>query len=133
VTERRTKTAGELRRFGFVLGAAFTVLGSVSWWRGGRAAPYFLGVAGILFVAAVAAPLRLRRVERWWMALADRLALISSTVILMLTFLTIITPIAFVRRLKGDDDLGLRFDKSRRSYWSAADTDGPGQRHDKPY
>jgi len=133
MTDRHPKTAGELRRFGYVLGTGFAVLGGVSLWRGGRAAPYLLGVAGVLFVAALAAPSRLRPVERWWMALGERLAIVSSTVILALTFLAVITPIAFFRRLKGDDDLGLRFDKSRESYWTVVDADGPAQRPDKPY
>jgi hypothetical protein len=54
-------------------------------------------------------------------------------VILTITFFLVITPLAVIRRLKGDDALGLRFDPAMESYWTPVEPDGSCARPDKPY
>ena len=131
--KRGPNTASDLRRFGFVVAGAFGTLGAVSLWRGRPAAPYLAGIAAALFAAAVIAPAWLRPIERVWMVVGERLAMISTRVILTVTFFLVITPLAVIRRLTGDDPLALRFDPAKESYWTPVERDGPGARPDKPY
>ncbi len=69
----------KLRRFGLLVGAVFTVLGSLSW---ARDKPHFLwllasGVA--LVVLGLVLPKALKQVYIVWMALALLLGLVIST------------------------------------------------------
>lgn len=127
-----TRDTKSLRHFGLVLGSACAVFGAVALWRGRASAPYFGGLAGLLVVLGLVAPSILRPVERVWMALGERLGKVSTTVILTATFYLVVTPLGVLRRLMGHDDLGLRIDRDRPSYWTPVDR-STSARIDKPY
>ncbi len=107
----------ELRRFGLLVGAVFTTLGSVSWARG---KPHFLwllspGVA--LLALGLVLPKALKQVYIVWMALALLLGLLISKVILTLLFVLVITPLGSAARCLGKDFLRLRLDRQATTYW----------------
>ena len=133
MTEHKPKSAAELRKFGFVMTAAWSLIGALLWWRGKAAASWFLGLAAVFLVPALLYPLALAPVERAWMKVAELISAVMTRVVLTLTFFLIITPLAVIRRLMGHDTLGLRPDRAALTYWVPVEPDGPAGRPDKPY
>lgn len=93
----------ELRKFGLTVGAAFLVLGAISWWRGHELPPRIMWtVAGLLMVPGALAPALLRPVHRGWMALALVLGHVNTRIILTALFYLVFTPIGLIMRLFRD-------------------------------
>lgn len=110
-------TRAELRKFGLTVGAAFLVLGTLSWWRGHELPPRVLwGMGAALVVPALVAPDLLGPVQRGWMAAAMFLGHVNTRIILSLLFYTVITPIGFVVRLFRDP-LDRSLDRPGDSRW----------------
>ncbi len=126
-------TPAALRRFGFVMAVASSVLAALLAWRGQRFALPVAGLALALALLALVRPAVLGPIERAWMALAEFMGVVVTTVLLTLTFIVVILPVGLVRRALLRDPFGLRLDRSRPSYWTPVEPDGPGTRPDKPY
>jgi hypothetical protein len=123
----------KLRTFGLVMAGACAAMTALLWWRGSTwlALP---AVAGALFLgAALLLPHVLAPIEKTWMALARGLALVSTAVLLTLTFFLIVTPLGIFLRLIGKDLLAIRRNPTRTSYWVAVEKDGPCSRPERPY
>jgi hypothetical protein len=107
----------ELRHFGWLVGGILTALGLWFWWRGRSISPYFL-VPGIpLVVLGTVYPQVLRRLYVLWMGLALVLGLVVSTVILVVFFYLVVTPVSFVARLAGKDFLSQKWNRNAQTYW----------------
>jgi len=130
---KKTRSTAELRKFGLVMTAAWSLLGALLWWRSKASAPYFLALAGLFLVPAVVYPPVLGPVERAWMKMAEIMSAVMTRVILTLMFYLVITPIGLFKRLMGQDTLGLRPDSTKQTYWVPVERDGPASRPDKPY
>lgn len=126
-------TIRQARIFGLTMGAAFGVVAAFFFWKHPAAAPYAAGIGALFLILAAVYPRALRPVERMWMAFALRLGVVVTTIILVLTFYLVITPMGLVAKLLGKDLMALKFDASRESYWNSVSADGPGTRPDKPY
>src|SRR6185369_11970595 len=100
--------APELRKFGWLVGGVFTVLGLLMWLRHKPHFPYFLTPGLVLVVLGTVAPKILKPVYIAWMSMAIVLGFVVSHVILTLFFFAVITPIGLVARLFGKDFLGLK-------------------------
>jgi hypothetical protein len=122
-----------LRRFGFVMAAAFAVLAALLIWKHRPVGPYLLGLAAAFALLGAAAPGTLDPVERVWMKLAGWLSVVMTYVVLTLAFFLVVTPLGLLRRLFGGDSLGLKFKKNATTYWLPVEPGGPGSRHDRPY
>ena len=109
----------ENRRFGLVMAAALLVLGAVSFALGGRAAPWLAGTAGLMAVAAWAAPGLLSPLCAAWMKLAHVLGTVNSRIGLTVIFAVVVTPVALLLRMLGRSSIDRRPDPSRASYWRA--------------
>ena len=95
-------TAAEGRKFGFTVGIAFLVLGSIVMWRGKqRTATVLLSLGGLLVVAALVAPTALGPVERGWMKLAHLISKVTTPIFMGVTYFLVITPTGVIRRLFG--------------------------------
>ena len=96
----------EARKFGFVLGGAFTALAALLWWRG-QALPMRItaGIAVTLLLLAVAAPAALRPVHTVWMAFGLRLSRITTPVFMGLVYFLAILPIGLLRRTIGSNPI----------------------------
>lgn len=106
-----------LRRFGWMVGGVFILIGAWLAYRGHRWAPAPLGGGLVLAVAGWFMPRRLVTVYRAWMALALVLGLVVTTVLLTLVFCLVVTPAGWLARLKGKDFLHRRLDRSAATYW----------------
>lgn len=114
-------TRRDLRKFGTVVGGVFLLLGGWFLFRTKPVWPFLLVPGVLLVLFGLAAPRALRPVYRAWMALAFGLGLVVTTVLLTLFYYLVVTPIALVARLCGQDFLALRLDRQAASYWRLRD------------
>jgi len=113
--------ARELRNFGLMVGGVFLLLGGFSLWRHGAVWPWLVTPGALLVFLGFLAPFALKQLYVSWMALAFTLGLVASIVLLTLFFFLLLTPIAWVARLCGQDFLSLRLDPQAKSYWLSRD------------
>lgn len=107
------------RSFGFVFAAAFTVLGSLSMWRGRESGVWLLVIAGSFLGFAVFSPTVLAPLNRLSSWIGLRLHAVVNPVVMAVLFYGVVTPIGLLMHLIGKDALRLRFDRSVPSYWIA--------------
>jgi saxitoxin biosynthesis operon SxtJ-like protein len=123
-----------LRKFGLTLGAIFSTLALLFFWRHRLHAPFYVSaVAGpLLLAAAVVAPRALAPVERAWSALATVLGFVNTRLLLAVVYFLVFAPIALVLRIAGKDLLERRRDPRRPTYWRTRDPAEP-DRLTRPY
>lgn len=115
---KKLKTgAGDLRKFGLVVGGAFIVLGVLLLLRHRSSYVAFCGAGALLAAFGVILPRALKYVYIAWMTLAFTLGFVMSNVILTLFFFLFVTPIGLLARLFQKDFLGRKWDKRAASYW----------------
>ncbi|MCI0666027.1 MAG: SxtJ family membrane protein [Acidobacteria bacterium] len=106
------------REFGLLVGLMAILIGS--WWlyRGywEAVATGLVGVGSALAILGLLFPRALVLPNRWWMALAMWLSLITTPIILGIIFFLIVMPIGMIKRLFGWDPLRRRA-PSAVSYW----------------
>jgi saxitoxin biosynthesis operon SxtJ-like protein len=96
----------EGRRFGFTLGAAFSVLGGLLWWRGREPATVVaLGLACVLLLAGLVVPSRLEPVRRAWLGLGAVLSHITTPIFMGVVYFGVIAPIGLLLRIRGRNPL----------------------------
>lgn len=110
---------GSLRQFGFYVGAAFFVLGSVLFYFG--RAEYLreiLLVSGsLLVIPAYLNPVWLKYVYIGWMTIAIVLGAVMSRVFLTLIFFLAVMPVGAAAKLFGKNFMLYGPDKGIPSYW----------------
>lgn len=129
-TDRQKSSFRTERDFGLIVGGIFAVLGG--WWlfrgRFGTVAPGLLTLGLVLLVLGLTAPRLLVVPYRGWMALAEKLSVFMTRVILAAVFFGIITPIGLWKRFRGWDPLQRR-GRSVPSYWKPYPERQRNQRH----
>jgi hypothetical protein len=99
----------EDRKFGWTVGGVFAVLGALLLWRHRTVAgAVAASLGGALLLLAAAAPTLLATPHRGWLALARVLGRVNSAVFLFVTFFLVLSPLGFVLRLFGRDELRRR-------------------------
>ncbi len=129
----KPKTKKELRNFGFVMFVPLAIIAGFLWWKGRSAYPYVGGAALFFLLTGLIFPAILRPIEKVWMKFAELLGAVMTRVILTITYFLIVTPIGIIKRLSGNDSLGLKRDPDAQSFWIPVDPDGPSSRYDKPF
>jgi hypothetical protein len=105
------------RSFGFLVGAAFLLLGLVPAIRHHDVRLWMVILGGVLLVLAAALPRSLREIKRAWLFFGFLIGLVVSPVVLGVLFYGAITPRGWVMRLFGRDCLRLRSDPALATYW----------------
>ena len=107
-----------LRHFGSVTGLALAILlGLVLPWLFKLHYPKWPWAAGVLLVAvALTAPDCLRIIYAPWMRLALLLNRLTMPLIAAAVFFLVITPVAWIMRMAGNDPMARRFDRNAPSY-----------------
>lgn len=124
----------ELRKFAITMFVGFLVIGAISWWRNHITAAEIFGGLSLFFILfGLIIPKALKPIHWFWMKLAHYMGIVVTTILLTLTYYIVMTPIGWLSKLFGKDFLLLKFDKNAKSYWIAADPDGPASRIDKPF
>lgn len=123
----------ELRRFGITMAIILAVAAGILPWRGHWPGPACMAMSGLSVAIAVLCPRLLMPLEWAWMRLGRGLGVISTFLILTLTYYLLLTPIGLVMRLAGKPGLKLNWDRHASSYWEPIEIDGPSGRPDKPF
>ena len=106
-----------MRKFGLVVGGVLLALGLLFLLRHKAHWPYFAWPGAALMAFGAALPRALKQVYLAWMSVAVVLGFVMSKVILTLFFFLVMMPVGLFARLFGKDFLGLKLDRSARSYW----------------
>jgi Saxitoxin biosynthesis operon protein SxtJ len=110
-------TRKELRQFGLVVGAVFTVIGL--WplvFRGEPLRFWALGIGGLLIVFGGILPQVLRPIHKGWMWVGHILGWINTRILLGIVFYALVTPIGLVFRLMGKDTMRQTFAETSTTY-----------------
>ena len=110
-------TRKELRQFGLLVGAIFTV---ISLWpvvsRGEPVHLWAIGIGGPLIACGGILPQLLAPIHTGWMWVGHILGWINTRILLSIVFYGLVTPIGIVFRLMGKDTVRQRFAESRATY-----------------
>jgi hypothetical protein len=112
--------AQSLRKFGFTMAVAFTVISVLVFLKHRHPVWIFSGLSVAFLLLGLAVPAWLKPVYIIWMYLAQVLAWINTRIILAAMFYLVITPIGLCMRLFGADLLDIRIEKERKTYWKEA-------------
>lgn len=96
----------EGRKFGFTVGAAFLVLGSVVLWRGHQTVATVFGAAGALLIAGgLLVPGHMGPVYRGWMKFGFLLSKVTTPIFMGLVYFGVLGPTGLVRRALGKNSV----------------------------
>ena len=115
-------------KFTAVMAVAASLTAFLSFWRGilSRDAleSVVLVLVSILIIAAIR-PAWFRRFYRVGMTASFHVGLAFGKVLLTIFFLLLVTPLGLLLRITGKDLLGLKRDRTKRSYWRESRRPGP--------
>lgn len=111
-----------LRKFGLSVGGVLVLLGLWFTLRHKLAGPYLLAPGGLLLGLGLAWPRSLKPVYVGWMAVAFVLGHVVSTVLLVLLFYLVVTPMGLLARAVGKDFLNRKWDPQAPTYWVPRDS-----------
>ena len=121
VRTHRTRKRGSSRSFGFAFAALFALLGLFPLLRHREPGLWWLGAAVAVGVAALFYPRILDAPNRLWLVIGERLSLVTSTILVVVIYFVVVTPMGIFARLRGKDSLKTRFAPDRTTYWIARD------------
>ena len=113
------------RKFGLTIGIVCGVIGSVRLVLGHSYWPWWLGVAALLIVLAMAAPAALGPLNWLWLRFGLVLYKIVNPVVMTVLYIVTIVPIGLLMRLFGKDPMRLRREPAASSYWIEREPPGP--------
>ena len=123
-------TPRDLRKFGLTVGGVFAGLGLLFllrhklWW------PWFMTPGVPLLVLGAILPRSLKWIYVAWMTLAMLMGAVVSTLLLVLLFFLVVTPMGLVARLVGKDFLSQKLEPNAASYWLVRDISKPKAKHE---
>jgi hypothetical protein len=107
----------ELRQFGLLVGAVFTVMGL--WplvFRGEPLRLWAVGIGGLLIAFGGILPQLLAPIHKGWMWVGHILGWINTRILLGIMFYALVTPMGIVFRLMGKDTMRRAFAESSTTY-----------------
>lgn len=112
---------------------ALLIISGILFWKA-RSNGFYTALGAFAFLAlAYRAPIVLDVPERWWMKFAEKLSVVTTFLLVALSFFLLITPMAALMRALGKDLLALKLEKDAESYWRQVEEEGPGTRPYLPY
>ncbi|MCC6932293.1 MAG: hypothetical protein IT292_03455 [Deltaproteobacteria bacterium] len=119
-----------LRRFGLIMALMFALIGCFSIAKLNLTF-YVLGGLAIFFaLSALLQPQLLKRIEYYWLMFGEKMSVVMSYILLIVTYFLIITPMSLLMRILGKRPLDLRFKTGQESYWIKAEVK---ERYRLPY
>ena len=123
-------TPRELRKFGLTVGGVFLGLGVLFYLRHKPWWPWFVSPGVPLVVLGAILPRTLKWIYVAWMTLAMLMGAVVSTILLVLLFFLVVTPMGLVARLVGKDFLSQKLEPNAASYWLVRDISKPKAKHE---
>jgi len=125
--------ARELRHFGLLLGALFAVIfGLWPLWRHHTTPLWPWIVAGVLWLAALIAPVSLRYPHWGWSRLGHALGRVNTPIIFTMLYAIAVVPLGMLMRLWGRDGMRRRLDREAESYRVASQV-RPAKHMERPF
>jgi len=123
----------DLRNFGITIGIILFIISSLLFYYNKPSYQIVAYAGAVIIFLGMIVPIILKPIYIIWMTFAVMLGWVMTRVILSLLFYFIITPIALVTRLIGEDFLALKR-KKIDSYWNNRDSsDELNQNYDKQF
>ena len=113
------------RAFGLVVAAFFAALALVPMPLHRAPRVWALPIAAAFLLVAIVRPVLLAPLNKLWARLGLLLNRITNPVIMVILFYGAVTPIAFLMRIAGKDQLSLEWEPQARSYWIPRTPPGP--------
>jgi hypothetical protein len=113
------------RSFGLVFASVFLIVMAWPLFYGESPRWWALAVSIVFAAIALLKPVLLGGLNRLWTKLGLLLGAIVSPIALGVLFYGILTPLAVLSRLTGNDPLRLRRDATVKSYWISREPPGP--------
>jgi hypothetical protein len=122
-----------LREFGLVTGGIVAGLFGLFFpWLLERSIPLWPWIVfGVLGVWGLIAPLSLRPVYRGWMRFGLMLSKVMTPLIMGIVFFVVITPVALILKIVGNDPMARKFDDSES--YRVPTKKAPTENLEKPY
>lgn len=122
-----------LREFGLVTGGIVAGLFGLFFpWLLERSIPLWPWIVfGVLGVWGLVAPLSLRPVYRGWMRFGLMLSKVTTPLIMGIVFFVVITPVALILKIVGNDPMARKFDDSES--YRVPTKKAPTENLEKPY
>jgi hypothetical protein len=122
-----------LRRFGYLVGSVFLLLGCVLLWRHRGLGWPLTSVGAALVVLAALDPRTLKWVYAPWMILAAALGWIVTGVLLTIVFFLVVTPVGLLQRFFGKRAIEVARRAGPVSYWQARATPPTQKDYEKQF
>jgi hypothetical protein len=107
-----------LRNFGLLVGGIFILISILFLFKTINIIFYFFIILGSgLVVLGAVFPFALKQIYRAWMGLAFTMGWIVSSLLIILLYYLMVTPIGLIARLVGKKFLDLRFREEKGTYW----------------
>ena len=126
----------ELRAFGRLLALGFIGIGLALWlmvrWKSGRweSWPLWLGgTCSVLGSICWAVPSVARPIYVAWFAVGGVIGFCITSLLLIVVFYLVITPVGLILRLLGKDPLERRRDPNAKTYWKDAEKPVDAERY----
>ena len=113
------------RSFGWVFTVVFAIIGAWPLVSGGGVRWWSMIVAGVFLVVTLLAPALLGPLNKLWLRFGLLLNRIVSPVVLGIMFYVVVTPMGWLKRMLGKDNLYLTSNRQDGSYWIKRDPPGP--------
>jgi hypothetical protein len=125
LNRKQQVTGSSDRVFGLVI-AGVCLLVAAGPVRYGHAPRWWaIAAAGVLALIALLRPVVLATPNRLWTQLGVLLGKVASPIALGILFYAVLTPVALVVRVTGQDPLRLKLDRDAESYWIVRKPPGP--------
>jgi len=112
----KTITRKQLRSFGLILAAGFTVIAIVPSIRGHNLRMWALVLGLMLGTTGLVLPAILRPLYGGWMKLGEVLAWVNTRIILSLLYYIVIVPTGVIMRMRGKDMMRLKLERDAETY-----------------
>ena len=110
-------TRKELRHFGLLVGAVFTVIGL--WplvFRGEPLRLWAIGIGGLLIAFGGILPQLLRPIHKGWMWVGHVMGWVNTRIILGILFYGMVTPMGVFMKLTGRDPMRRKLEPDTKTY-----------------
>ena len=105
------------KKFGITMSIILTIIGIFLLWGKNNYFEYSFFLAAVFFISGLIMPSALKPVYKAWMALSVVMGFIMTRVIMVIIFYLIVTPLALISSMAGENFLDMKIDKNAKSYW----------------
>ena len=105
------------RSFGLLFFTVFLILGLWPLKNSGNPNYYLIGISIIFLLLGLKNSKLLFPLNKFWIKFGEILGLLLAPIIMALVYFFFLTPISLIVRLSGKDLLGVKFNKTKETYW----------------